>query len=66
MGKTKIIVQRGGVERSLIPLPLARNKENENIESRILIGCTMYTMQYHTGLYSAGCKENIAVDKPGF
>ena len=27
----------------LFPLPFARNKENENIESRILIGCALYT-----------------------
>ena len=38
----------------LFPLPLARNKENENIESRILIGCAPCT-------YSAGCEEKIAV-----
>ena len=28
----------------LLPLPLARNKENGNIESRILIGCAPCTM----------------------
>ena len=28
----------------LFPLPLARNKENENIESRILIDCAPHTM----------------------
>ena len=29
----------------LFPLPLARNKENGNIEFRILIGCVPYTMK---------------------
>ena len=40
----KIIVQRRrGFSLLLFPLPFARNKENENIESRILIGCALYT-----------------------
>ena len=36
-------------------LPLARNKENENIGNRILIGCGI--MHYDTGLYPDGLKE---------
>ena len=41
----------------LFPLTLARIKENENTESRILIGCAPYTMK--PVLYSVGCEENI-------
>ena len=47
----------------LFPLPFARNKENGNIESRIPRLCTMH---YETGLYSAGCKEMVAVDEAVF
>ena len=48
----------------LFPLTLARNKENGNIKSRILI--FLCTMHYDTGLYSVGCGENIAVDEAIF
>ena len=44
------------------PLPFARNKENGNIETRISIGYE--PSNYKTCLYSAGCKEVIAVTKP--
>ena len=44
--KKKIIVQRRrGFSMLLFPLPLARSKENGNIEFRILIGCVPYTMK---------------------
>jgi len=43
--KKKIIVQRRrGFSLLLFPFPLARNKENGNIESRILIGFATCTM----------------------
>ena len=43
--KKKIIGERRrGFSMLLFPLPLARNKENWNIESRILIGCALCTM----------------------
>jgi len=43
--KKKIIVQRRrGFSLSLFSFPLAKNKENGNIESRILIGCALCTM----------------------
>ena len=48
---------------SFFPLPLARNKENGSIESRILIGCEPCN---DTGLYSAGFKEKIDVDEAVF
>jgi len=54
--KKKIIVL-------LFPFPLARNKENGSIESRILIGCEPCN---DTGLYSAGFKEKIDVDEAVF
>ena len=44
----------------LIPHLLARNKENCNIESRILIVCPPCTMILQ---YSAGCEEKIAVEE---
>ena len=44
------------------PLPFVRNKENGNIETRIPIGYE--PSNYKTCLYSAGCKEVIAVTKP--
>jgi len=41
----KIVVQRRrGFPLSLFPFPLARNNENGNKESRILIGCAPCTM----------------------
>jgi len=44
--KKKIIVQRRrGVSMHLFPFPLARNKNNGNIESRILIVCAPCTMR---------------------
>ena len=44
--KKKIIVQRRrGYSMLPFTLPLARNKENGNIEFRILIGCVPYTMK---------------------
>ena len=44
--KKKIIVQRRrGFSILLFPLPFARNKENGNIEFRILIGCVPYTLK---------------------
>jgi len=46
--KKEIIVQRGweGGEGSLLlfSFPFARNKENGNIESRIWIGCSPFTI----------------------
>jgi len=43
--KKKIIVQKGsGFSMLLFPLPLARNKENGNIKSKILIGCAPCTL----------------------
>ena len=53
----------GGGSLLLFPFSLARNKENGNIESWILRLCTM---QYYIGLYSAGCKEKIAIDETVF
>jgi len=46
LGKKKnLIVQRKrGFPMILFPLPFVRNKENRNIESRILIGCAPCTM----------------------
>jgi len=38
LGKRKIIVERGRGFSPFYPFPLARNKENGNILSRILIG----------------------------
>ena len=43
LGKKKMNKRRG-FSMLLFPLPLARNKENENIESRILIDCAPRTM----------------------
>ena len=60
----RILVQRRrGFAPYLFPFPLARNKENGNIESRILMGCEPCT---DTGLYSAGFKEKIDVDEAVF
>ena len=61
--KKKIIVQNRKGFMLLFPLTLARIKENENIESRILIGCAAYTMK--PVLYSVCCEENI-VDEAVF
>ena len=36
--------KEGFLSLSLFPFPLARNKENGKIESRILIGCTPFTI----------------------
>ena len=47
----------------LFPLPLARKRGNGNIESNTNRLCTMH---FEAGLYSAGCKEMIAVDKAVF
>ena len=43
--KKKIVQRRRGFSMLLFPLPLARSKENGNIEFRILIGCVPYTMK---------------------
>jgi len=44
-GKKKtIVLRRRGLSKIFFPLPLARNKEDGNIESRILIGCSPCTM----------------------
>ena len=44
--KKKILVQRRrSFSLSLFPFHLARNKENVNIESRILIGCAFVSLQ---------------------
>ena len=37
--------KKEGFLYALFPLPLARRKENGNIEFRILIGCVPYTMK---------------------
>ena len=50
----------------MLPFPLPLANENGNIESRILIGCTVCTMHYDTGLYSASCEKKIAVDNAVF
>ena len=46
----------------LFPLTLARIKENENTESRILIGCAPCTMK---PVLTVCCEENI-VDEAVF
>jgi len=38
------VQRRRGFSFSLFPFPLARNKENGNIENRILIGYAPFTM----------------------
>ena len=44
----------------LFPFTIARNNEIRNIENRILIDYAPYT------IYSACCKEKIAVDEAVF
>ena len=39
------MAENPGFSMLLFPFPFARNKENGNIESRILIGCIPYTIK---------------------
>ena len=59
--KKKNSAEKEGFSMLLFPLPLARNKENGNIENRFQ--CTKH---YDSGSYSAGCEEKIDVDKAIF
>jgi len=55
--KKKILVQRRrSFSLSFFPFPLARNKENGNIESRILIASAPFTIQ-HSATEKDCCKR---------